>query len=191
MSGFGSTPFGLDPFGARAADHDISLAAFSPSALADHGATREWPILIGSDSSADLFELVLAYGFEAELYVASLLSLLMDSRASVDGLAARGGWWADAYTLLTMLPKNARPRGSELWTLARAKPSDETAVRAQSIITAAHAWMIDAGYASAVSCEAVCVGDALTARITIDHDGGRLILTTSDLWRVANADRNA
>ncbi|MGI5862882.1 MAG: phage GP46 family protein [Myxococcales bacterium] len=77
------------------------------------------------------------------LETAVLLSLFTDRRSEPgdvlpDGDTDRRGWWADAFPVA-----NGDRFGSRLWMLARAKPTQETALRAEEYAREALAWLKD------------------------------------------------
>lgn len=77
------------------------------------------------------------------LETAVLLSLFLDRRADdgdvlPDGETDRRGWWADAFPVA-----NGDRFGSRLWILARAKPTQETALRVEEYAREALAWLKD------------------------------------------------
>lgn len=119
----------------------------------------------------------------------ALMSVMTDARAR-PGLLDPGeddlrGWWGDALS--------PRPLGGLLWTLGRAKATDENRRRAQDFARAALRWMVDDGIAGRVDVVATRqdgVGSGATLRldITITRAGRKAASARPDLrydllWR--------
>lgn len=83
-----------------------------------------------------------------------MLSLFSDRRAESgdplpDGEQDRRGWWGDSHPVV-----EGDRFGSRLWLLARAKPTEDTRVRAEEYAREALQWMLDDRVASRVDVTA-------------------------------------
>lgn len=117
----------------------------------------------------------------SDLETAVLISLFTDRRAEPDDVIPDGsddprGWWGDAG--------RARPLGSRLWLLERAKRSEDTRLRAVDYITEALAWMVEDGVAEDVQVAAEWQGRGfLGVRIVVvQADGQDVVLTYQWAW---------
>jgi phage gp46-like protein len=82
-----------------------------------------------------------------DLETAVLVSLFTDRQADPDdpipdGTQNRRGWWGDAG--------RARPLGSKLWLIERAKQTEQTRLQARDHIADALAWLVEDGVAASV-----------------------------------------
>jgi phage gp46-like protein len=87
---------------------------------------------------------------DSDLATAVIISLFTDRRADVDdvipdGSGDRRGWWADAF--------RARPIGSKLWLLERAKKTEATRLAALDYVEQALAWLVEDGVAADVAVD--------------------------------------
>ncbi|MEM7746072.1 MAG: phage GP46 family protein [Pseudomonadota bacterium] len=114
----------------------------------------------------------------------ALMSLLTDARALPSELDTPTGdlrgWWGDAL--------EGRPLGGKLWTLARAKATEENRRRARDFAAGALNWMVQDGIAERLEVEATRidgVGSGATLRIdaAIIRGGRRIDLRYDLLWR--------
>lgn len=106
---------------------------------------------------------------------AVLISLMTDATARDDDDIADGdaptsgdrrGWWGD----MPIEGESARPIGSRLWLLRRAKATEGTRLRALTMAREALAWMVDDGICQRVEVEAELQGsppDRLLLGITL------------------------
>lgn len=83
-----------------------------------------------------------------DLATAVLISLFTDRRAETDDVIPDGsgdprGWWGDLG--------RARPLGSRLWLLERAKQTEAVRLAAQDFCEAALAWLVEDGVAASVT----------------------------------------
>jgi phage gp46-like protein len=109
----------------------------------------------------------LAAGTDLETPV--LISLFTDRRADADDTVPdpsgdRRGWWGDALF--------ARPLGSRLWLLERAKRTEAVRLAAEGYILEALQWLIDDGIAAAVEASAEWRGAQLLAAVSITQPDG-------------------
>lgn len=108
---------------------------------------------------------------DQDLATAVLISLFTDRRADPDDRIPDGsrdprGWWGDAG--------RARPLGSKLWLLERAKQTEATRLAAKDYVDEALAWMIEDGVAAAVTTTVVWQRAGLLAiEVLIDEPDGR------------------
>lgn len=109
------------------------------------------------------------------LNTAVLLSLNLNARAN-----NQNGWWADVATA------DARPVGSKLWTLARAKLTQQTLLDAQAFAQEALAWLVSMGIAQRVQITPSQKHSTLALRIAIIRADGSLY---SLLWQ-AHSPKN-
>ncbi|MCW5760104.1 MAG: phage GP46 family protein [Phenylobacterium sp.] len=106
-----------------------------------------------------------------DLETAVLISLFTDRRADPDDVIPDGsgdprGWWGDAL--------GARPLGSKLWLLERAKQTEDTRQRAQGYAEDALAWLVEDGVAAEVVVAASWQGPGfLGLQVTISEPDGR------------------
>lgn len=106
-----------------------------------------------------------------DLETAVIISLFTDRRAEPDEIIPDGsgdarGWWGDTG--------RARPLGSKLWLLERAKQTEDTRHRAFDYITDALAWLIEDGVAATVDVLVQWQRPGLLAsQVTITEPSGR------------------
>jgi len=132
-------------------------------------------VLVGSD---------LAGG--SDLETAVLLSLFTDRRASADDVIPDGsgdprGWWGNTG--------RARPLGSKLWLLERAKQIEETRLRARDYAAEALAWLVDVRVADDVAVEAAWQGQGyLALSVVISEPGGvaPIVFTYQWAWKTVS-----
>lgn len=147
------------------------------------------PVSLSADLCIADGDLVLDEGLAS----LALMSLLTDARArprDVD-LAETDlrGWWGDALS--------DRPLGGRLWTLGRAKATEENRRRAADFAREALAWMVTDGIARAVDITASRSdgdgsGATLTLEITIHRpDGSAEALTYDLLWQAMGSAAGA
>lgn len=91
----------------------------------------------------------------ADAVTISLFTNLRDDTTEV-----KHGWWAN-----DLLP---HPVGSKLWTLARAKRSEQTRQLALTYAKEALQWLVDDGHAHAITVTAAWYDTLLLLQITID-----------------------
>lgn len=91
------------------------------------------------------------------LETAVFISLFTDARA--DG---KGGWWGDSG--------EAYPLGSRLWTLERAKTTQENIQAAKTYVKECLKWLVDEGIAFAVDVDVQRLGMS-ELRITVEITG--------------------
>lgn len=113
------------------------------------------------------------------LRTAVIISLMTDAVARDDDDLADGdapasgdrrGWWGD----MPLPGEVARPIGSRLWLLRRAKAIEATRLRAIAMAEEALAWMVADGICQRVAVEAALQGsppDRLALKVTL-HRGG-------------------
>lgn len=99
------------------------------------------------------------------LETAALLSLFCDARKpSVNTLDEDPrGWWGDEFGEVKY--------GSLLWTLAREKPTPETAKQAERYAAAALAWMVKFKIADSVRVSASFSGQTMQLEVQIKRPG--------------------
>lgn len=106
------------------------------------------------------------------LMTAVMLSLFLDRRAEPDDKPPSGdardrrGWWADQFAVVP-----GDRYGSRLWLLARAKRTNETALRAKEFIREALAWMIDDRVAAGVDVTTEVTSTALLYTVGLQRPG--------------------
>lgn len=153
------------------------MASSSALQLADLALT--WSNVTG-DADLSLIDSDLAS--DRGLMTAALLSLFTDRRAEVDDKPPSGdprdrrGWWADEF-----LEVEGDKYGSRLWLLARAKATNETALRAKEYIREALAWMIEDRVVSAVDAIAEIATRPMLIGDTVVPKGA--LLLGADLQR--------
>ena len=114
-----------------------------------------------------------------------LMSLLTDARARAEDVDEREadlrGWWGDAL--------EGRALGGRLWTLGRAKTTNENLQRARDFAAEALAWLMADGIATAVEIDATRTDqDGSGARLSLSIEivrgnGTRIDLRYDFLWR--------
>lgn len=117
------------------------------------------------------------------LTTAVMISLFTDARAERDDPlpaadAPRRGWWGDALT-------PARPWGSKLWLLVRAKCTPATAARARGYAVQALQWLLDDRIAARidVTAEAIAAEHRIALAVTLTRPSGeRLEYRWRNLW---------
>ena len=92
------------------------------------------------------------------------MTSLQVNRQDVDpGESDLRGWWGDTLA--------NRPLGGRLWTLGRAKATDENIRRARDFAMEALAWLMSDGIAGALNVAAVRIdGDGSGATLRLDID---------------------
>ena len=132
-----------------------------------------------AESRADVALAAGALVLEEGLRTSVLISLMTDGTARddddlADGDAAasgdRRGWWGD----VPLQGQPDRPIGSRLWLLRRAKATEGTRLRAETMVREALAWMIEDGICQAVDVTAELQGsppDRLALAVTIRRGG--------------------
>lgn len=111
------------------------------------------------------------------LSTAVLLSLNLNARAN-----NQNGWWADVAT------PEAKPVGSKLWTLGRAKLTQQTKLDAQAFAQEALAWLITEGIAKQVKVTPNTQHSTLALHIQIIRANGSLY---SLLWQAHSPQNGA
>lgn len=110
-----------------------------------------------------------------DIETAVLVSLFTDRIASpdfkpTDGTTDRRGWWGDSY--------NARPIGSRLWQLERAKKVGQQPIllQARDYCKEALEWLIEDGLAKSVEIKTQWLtADALGILVTITKPTGTIM----------------
>lgn len=143
-------------------------------------------LALGWDHAAQAGDLVIEGGdlaLDRGLGSLALMSVMTDARAlpvqldiETDDLR---GWWGDAL--------DGRPLGGLLWTLERAKTTEENRRRAADFAAGSLAWMVADGIAGQVEVEASRIdgaGSGATLRLDVRIvRAGRPDLTYDLLWR--------
>ncbi|MEM1299395.1 MAG: phage GP46 family protein [Pseudomonadota bacterium] len=139
------------------------------------------PVSLSADLCLANGDLVLDDGLAS----LALMSLLTDARAQPRDVEAGEtdlrGWWGDALS--------TSPLGGRLWTLARAKATEENRRRAADFAAEALAWMTRDGIATAIDVTATRSdgdgsGATLHLEIVIHRPGGTVEHLAYDLlWQ--------
>lgn len=120
-----------------------------------------------------------------DLATAVLISIFTDRRADPDDVIPDGsgdprGWWGDAG--------RARPLGSKLWLLERAKQTEEIRLRAEDYIRDALAWLVEDGIAASVTVIATWERGALLGVrvLVVEPAGGEQTFNYQWAWKAVS-----